>query len=258
MIALWKFDEAEGNIAADSSENNLVGTLIGNPQWQPTGGKVGGALEFDGIDDYIDFWSDANLNIANAVTIAAWIKLSGPAEDQKIVSNQDNSAGGYKFGVYSNKIELEIRDSGNTATMNRYVDGGTDLQPGVWYHVMCVYSQGSYIRTYVNGNLDRELITAVVLAPTSGTLKIGREPFMDAYFYNGLIDELSIYNYALSEADVAAIYSGKALPTLAQAETPAAGEKQAGRSRNWIPVLVIMVIAAVAVGLATRRKKVTS
>ena len=258
MAALWKFDETEGSIAGDSSGNNLVGTLIGNPQWQPTGGKVGGALEFDGVDDCVDFGSDANLNIANAVTIAAWIKLSEPAEDQKIVSNQDDLAGGYKFGIYSNKVELEIRDSGNAATINRSVDGGKDLQPGVWYHVMGVYSQGSYIRTYVNGDLDRELSTAVVLAPTSGTLKIGREPFMDAYFYKGLIDELSIFNYALSEADVAAIYSGKALPTLAQAETPDAGEKQAGRGGNFILVLVIVIIAVVVVGLATRRKKATT
>ena len=257
MIALWKFDEAEGSEAADSSGNNIVGILIGNPQWQPAGGKVGGALEFDGVDDYIDFGSDANLNIANAVTIAAWIKLSGSAEDQKIVSNQDNVAGGYKFGVYSNKIELEIRDSGNSATTNRYVDGGTVLQPGVWYHVMGIYSQDNYIRTYVNGNLDRELSTVGVLAPTTGTIKIGREPFMDAYFFNGLIDELSIYNYALSDADIAAVYSGKALP-ITQAETPDTGEKQAGRSGNFIPVLVIVIIAVVAVGLATHRKKATT
>ncbi len=252
MIALWKFDEAEGGEAADSSDNNIVGTLIGNPQWQPTGGKVGGALEFDGVDDYIDFGSNVNLNTANAVTIAAWIKLSGPAEDQKIISNQDNIVGGYKFGVYSNKIEFEIRDSGNTANINRYVEGGMILQPDVWYHVMGIYSQGNYIRTYVNGNLDRELSTVGVLAPTSGTIKIGREPFLNAYFFKGLIDELSIYNYALSDADIAAVYSGKAL-TLAQAETPAASEKKAAGS--FIPVLVIVIIAVVVVGLAIRIKK---
>jgi len=167
MIAWWKFDEAEGGEASDSSGNDLVGTLI------------------------------------------------------------------------------------------RYVDGGTVLQPGVWYHVTGVYSQGNNIRTYVNGNLDRELSTVGVLAPTTGTIKIGREPFMDAYFFNGLIDELSIYNYALSDADIAAVYSGKALP-ITQAETPDTGEKQAGRSGNFIPVLVIVIIAVVAVGLATHRKKATT
>jgi len=111
LIGWWKFDDTEGSTASDSSGNNHTGTLVGNPQWQPSGGKIGGALSFDGVDDYVDCGSDASLNITNAVTIAVWVKLSGPANDQKIAGNQDGNAGGYKFGVYSNKVEFEIRNS---------------------------------------------------------------------------------------------------------------------------------------------------
>ncbi len=51
-VAHWQLDETEGTIAQDCI-GNKDGTLHGNPTWQPTGGKVGGALQFDGVDDYI-------------------------------------------------------------------------------------------------------------------------------------------------------------------------------------------------------------
>jgi hypothetical protein len=53
LIARWKLDEAEGIIAQDSAGDN-DGTLLGEPLWQPAGGQVAGALELDGIDDYVE------------------------------------------------------------------------------------------------------------------------------------------------------------------------------------------------------------
>ena len=242
LIAWWKFDEAEGSEASDSSGNNHVGTLVGGPQWQPAGGKVGGALAFDGVDDFIDCGHDEGLNITGAVTIAAWIKLSKSTDDQKIAGNQDDISGGYKLSIFSDKAELEVRDSGNALRNNRFVDGGTVLQPGVWYHIVGTYSQGGSIKTYVNAKLDREQKTTNILAASSGTLKIGREPFNGIYLFNGLMDDLRIYNYALSQADIAKVFAGKELR----------------EGRNWIPIVVIVVIAVVVVGLATRRKKATT
>jgi hypothetical protein len=255
LVAWWKFDEAEGDEAADSSGNNFIGTLSGNPQWQPSGGKVGGALSFDGVDDYLDCGSDPSLNVANAVTVAAWIKLSESVDDQKIVSNQDDLSGGYKFGIFSNKVELEIRDSGNVPTQNRLVEGGTVLESDTWYHLVGTYCQGGAIKTYVNGKLDREVPVVSLLATSTGTLKIGREPFGDMYLFNGLMDEVSIYNYALSEADVAEIYSGKSPLAVAPTAILAAGEKQAGESSGFVPILIIVVIAIAAAGFAIHKIK---
>ena len=243
LIAWWKFDEAEGDTMSDSSGNNHVGTLVSGPQWQPAGGKVGGALAFDGDGDFIDCGHDEGLNITGAVTIAAWIKLSKSTDDQKIAGNQDDISGGYKLSIFSDKAELEVRDSGNALRNNRFVGGGTILQPGVWYHIVGTYSQGGSIKTYVNAKLDREQKTTNILAASSGPLKIGCEPFNDGIcLFNGLMDDLRIYSYALSQAEIAKIYVGKELR----------------EGRNWIPVVVIVVIAVVVVGLAIRRKKVTS
>jgi hypothetical protein len=242
LVAWWKFNEAEGGEAVDSSGNNIISTLVGNPQWQPSGGKVGGALAFDGDGDFIDCGHDEGLNITGTVTIAAWIKLSKSTDDQKIAGNQDDISGGYKLSIFSDKAELEVRDSGNALRNNRFVDGGTILQPGVWYHIVGTYSQGGSIKTYVNAKLDREQETTNILAASSGTLKIGREPFNGICLFNGLMDDLRIYNYALSQVDIAKLFAGKELR----------------EGRNWIPIVVIVVIAVVVVGLATRRKKATS
>lgn len=257
LVAWWKFDEAEGNNAGDSSGNDFAGTLFGNPQWQPTGGKIGGALAFDGIDDYIDCGSHASLNLTGGVSVAAWIKLNGPTEDQKIVSNQ-GGVSGYKVSIYDNKVELEIR--GSSLAINRSVEGGTVLEPGTWYHIVGTYGQGGSIMTYVNAKLDRELETTSILAPSTGTLKIGRESFDygDMYWFKGLMDDLRIYNYPLSQAEITALYSGKILPATTQTEVLATAEEEPGTGSNWIPVLVIVIIAAAVAGLATRMKKVSA
>jgi len=204
LVGWWKLDETSGKDAEDSSGNGNDGRLknMAGDEW--TTGAVAGALEFDGNNDYVDCGNDASLNITGAVTVTAWIKLTAAGIDQKVAGNQDGSAGGYKMTVFSNnKVEFEIRDSGNNAVLNRDEPGGTVLTTGVWYHVAGVYSQGNYIRTYVDGNLDRPMSTASVLGSTSGTLKLGCEPFSPLYFFNGLLDDVRIYNCALSAEEIA-------------------------------------------------------
>ena len=125
------------------------------------------------------------------------------AGDRKIAGNQDLVTGGYKFGLYTNnKVEFEIRTSANAATLNRNSTGGTVLQQGVWYHVAGVYSKGQYIRTYVYGNLDRELATTVVLGTSTGSFKLGRDPGSAAYYWLGAMDDVAVYNRALSPEEI--------------------------------------------------------
>ena len=257
LVAWWKFDEAQGSIAGDSSGNQFTGTIAGNPQWQRAAGKFGGALEFDGDGDFIECRPDDGLNITGAVSIAAWIKLAKSTPDQKIAGNQDNISGGYKLSIFSDKAEFEVRDSVNALRNNRFIDGGTVLQPDVWYHIVGTYSQGGSIKTYVNAKLDREQETTCILATSNGPLKIGCEPFNGGCQFNGLMDDLRIYNYPLSEAEVAALYAGKEMPSTAPEILAASGEKT-GTSNYLILIVVVVVIAVVAAGLAIRKKKPTA
>jgi len=202
LVARYTFD---GNVNDSAGSNN--GTAMGLPTL-PTyaAGKFGQAIRLDGVDDYIDCGSGASLNLTSAVTVSAWIKLAAGGIDQKVASNQGGTAtdGGYKLGVFTdNRIEFEIRTSANASTLNRGVAGGTVLTPGVWYHIAGVYSQGNYIRTYVNGVLDRELTTTAVLGSSTGTFKVGGSFSGDGNFFNGLIDEVQVYKSALTTNQVA-------------------------------------------------------
>ena len=129
--------------------------------------------------------------------------MDSTAGDRKIAGNQDLATGGYKFGLYSSGlIEFEIRTSANAATLNRTSAGGTVLQQGVWYHVAGVYSKGQYIRTYVYGNLDRELVTTVALGTSTGSFKLGRDPRSAAYYWLGAMDDVEIFNRVLSQEEI--------------------------------------------------------
>jgi len=207
LVGHWKFDDGEGAVAVDSSGNGNDGIINGDPLWVE--GMLDGALEFDGDGDWIDCGTDPslNINIANAVTVTAWIKVAVQGLDHKVGGNQDNASGGYKMSVYSDKIEFEIRTSGNSAVLNRSVEGGTILEADVWYHVAGVYSlSDGYIRTYVNGVLDRELLTTEALGASPGSFKIGCEPFTTgSYNFNGVMDDIRVYDGALTEEEVQAV-----------------------------------------------------
>jgi len=219
LMGWWTLDEGVGNTAVDWSGHDNHGALFGGAEW--TDGYYGGALLLDGNDDYVDCGADPSLNLTSSLTVAAWVKLDGSVSDSKIGSNQDGSTGGYKLGVYGNLAEFEIRTAGNQAFLNRDVAGGTTLQPDVWYHITGVYSPGEHIRTYINGELDRELVTAEILGSSRGTFKIGRESFTSSYFWPGTIDDLRVYAVALTEAEIAEVMRGN--PLLAGNANPSPG-----------------------------------
>ena len=214
LIGWWRFDEGSGNIAYDSSGNGNDGTFNGDPQWMP--GHFDYALEFDGSGDWLDCGEDPSFQITDAVTVSAWIKVGAQGIDHKIGGNQDGVNGGYKMTIFSNnRVEFEIRTSGNTYILNRDVDGGIEIEVDVWYHVTGVYSlEGGYIRTYVNGALDREMSTTDALGTSPGSFIIGCEPFTTgSYNFNGVMDDLRIYNQALTEGEILGVMEdGEAWP----------------------------------------------
>ena len=119
-VGWWKLDDGSGITAADSTSYGNHGTLFNGPVW--VSGYDGGALQFDGVDDYVDCGNDASLSIGGSVTVAGWIKLNQTGLDHKIAGNQNNSTGGYKMGVFTNNlVEFEIRTASNSAILNRGV-----------------------------------------------------------------------------------------------------------------------------------------
>jgi hypothetical protein len=222
LIGWWKLDEGYGTTAVDWSGHGNHGTFVGDPQW--VAGYDGDALEFDGSGDFLDCGANPSLGISGAVSITAWIKVGAQGIDHKVGGNQDGSNGGYKMSMYSNnRIEFEIRTSDNTAILNRDVAGGTEILVDVWYHVAGIYSQADgYIRTYVNGVLDRQLNTTEALGASPGTFYIGCEPYnISSNNFNGVIDNVRLYNKALTPEEIQQAMRGD--PLLAGLPKPSNG-----------------------------------
>lgn len=246
LIAWWKCDHMEGGKIDDSSDNNFSGTLVGNPKC--TAGKTGEALEFDGVDDYVDCGNDAKFDITGQITLSAWVKTNDACKDKHVpyLIKGENTYG-LKHHE-NNNIEFFIYN--DTWYPVRFpVDSSFN---GVWHHLAGTYD-GTQLKLYVDGELKSTSDHFGPIGVSQSNVNIGRNSDMADRLYSGAIDDVRIYNYALSENDVAAIYAGKKLPTVV-----ASGQQEPGRGGNWIPVLVIVVITAMVVALATRKKKVTT
>jgi hypothetical protein len=200
LVGWWKLDEASGETASDSSGNGNVGTLQGDPAWRPLGGKVGGALKFDGIDDYVDCGSDASLDITNEITIAAWVKTndSGNSQFNPYVTKGDRT---YGLKHHSrNTMEFVIYDGYWRAT-HFPVDSSFN---GVWHHLAGTYN-GSELKLYIDGALEVTTAHKGSIASNAANLDIARNSEEAGRFYDGAIDDVRIFNYALSQKEIKAL-----------------------------------------------------
>ena len=207
LVGYWAMEEGSGQYTHDGSGNNNDGRLGSNdgeagdqadPQW--TIGKIGNALLFDGKDDYVDSGSDQSLDITGPITIEAWIYLnktpSSAGHDFKIVYKRDASRG-YQMRLRAEQSALRADFKGLSDDYLSYFTG-TNLEKDRWYHVAVIWD-GSLMRSYVNGALD-------LVDDSSGTIASGPDINLiishPKYGFNGIIDEVRIYNRALSGEEI--------------------------------------------------------
>jgi len=207
LIGYWKLDEVEGDVAYNSTGDNH-GTLYREPIWQPQNGNKGGALEFDGIDDYIgtDFVLDPS---SGAFSVFAWIKGGEPG--QVIISQTD--------GIGTGETWLGITASdGNLMTglmppqVGRSVVFPLESQSLItddqWHHIGFVWDV-AYRSLYVDGTEVAKDTQALILAPlkyANGGMYIGAGKNLESgTFFSGLIDDVRIYGKALTAEEIVAL-----------------------------------------------------
>jgi hypothetical protein len=199
MLTHWKLDEVEGNIAYDSA-GDKDGTLYGGPVWQPADGKIDGALQFDGIDDYVStpFILDAG---AGALSTFAWIKAGTPG--QVIISQADQTVGrGFRAGstwLGSDPSGGRLM-TGLMDTLFGPLESDSVITDGQWHHVGLRYDLDTLQRRlYVDGvevAADTNPVGGVV---SGGGLYIGAGQGLDAAsLFSGLIDDVRIYDLAVT------------------------------------------------------------
>jgi Concanavalin A-like lectin/glucanases superfamily/Pentaxin family len=199
-----------GNSAYDSSPYVNTGTLSG-ASWTTglwTSKGFGYGANFDSSGEYVSVPSSTSLRITNAITIAAWIKISrktGDSSDQLIVSKNGYD---YILNVYgtnrgANVGKIEV---GGNSLSPAWLVGSTVVDDNKWHYIVFTYD-GSMKKIYVDGTLDAYASTSGGFASTTGALRIGCQPSGDYRQVNGIIDEVRIHDRALSQTEISNYYS---------------------------------------------------
>ena len=231
-IAHYRFDECQGTTAYNSARNangqaaGMNGTITPgagtytsagtcgsgseSEMWNAgTTGKYNSSLDFDGSDDVVDLDNPTALQLTGAMTISAWVNFDALTQNSRIITK--SGSGGQRGW------ELNIEDSDDTPRFNISTNGTTTIEAvstkplttGNWVHLAGVYEPSTAIRLYRNGVLDNSYTTSVPATQfnSSNDVLIGSRSACGNCFMNGKIDDVRIYNYALTPLQVQKLFN---------------------------------------------------
>ena len=225
LVLYLPFDEGNGNVAHDYSGFGNDGTLKdanasnedGSSLARWVSGKAGHALSFDGVDDYVEVSNSPSLNPSDEISVEAWVKFNswytGDCQQNMILSKGNESVYGH-FHLAIGEVDNNCTDVSNDLRVKFEINfngtiyqafGSTDVYSslGSWLHVVGVYNK-TCLKVYLNGNLDGiNCIGSISNPGNEENITIGRMK-SDSYPYwvNGTIDEVKIWNRALTEQEI--------------------------------------------------------
>lgn len=200
-LVLWlTFDEEAGNIAYDYSGKGNNGTIYGALRVKSPFNR---ALSFDGVDDYVNCGNILNFEGNAPYTLAVWFNSFYPTYGWPRVISREI------FSPNRNGYLIYIEKSNNLIGTERWVNGTavritTRVIFNVWNFAVATYD-GSKLRFYLNGNKIAEANDTRSMITFSANLTIGCASTMYDFFY-GIIDEVMIFNRALSDAEISRLY----------------------------------------------------
>jgi hypothetical protein len=218
LVLSLHFDEASGNTAIDSSTSGRNGTITGAVR---VPGKVGRALSFNGAGDMVTVVDGATgtpLDLSAAMTIEAWVNPAALGGWNTVLL-KDRGTNALSYALYANDGAPEpggvaapagyVRAQG----LDQTIQGVGALALTTWTHVATTYD-GATLRIYVNG-------VQVASRPQTGGITVGDGPvtiggngaFAGGEFFHGLIDEVKVYNRALSASEISADMNAGVPPT---------------------------------------------
>ena len=200
LVAAYGFNEGAGTTAADGSGNNQTGTVNG-AAWS-SAGKFGGALTFDGATSWVTINNSTLLQLTTGMTIEAWVQTTTPADWRCVILKE--RSGGLSYALYAGDTPGHpasfIRRPADSGDVD--ATGASMVPTGVWVHVAATYD-GATLRTFVNGAQVASAAAAGSIQTSTMPLRIGGNSIWGEYF-KGAIDEVRIYNRALTAAEIQA------------------------------------------------------
>jgi predicted phage tail protein len=195
LVGAWAFGEGSGPTTADASRNGNLATITG-ATWS-TQGKYGNALSFNGTGSVVRVASSASLNPGSAMTLSAWIRPAASQTGWRTILQRESEA---YFLTASSDSPMSPAGGGTLGGGVHYVMGPTANPVNAWTHVALTYD-GANLRIYVNGvQAATRAATGAVQASTNPLWIGGNSPYGE--YFQGLIDEVRVYNRALSAADI--------------------------------------------------------
>jgi hypothetical protein len=201
LIGWWKFDEAEGKTAADSSGGHHNGTLVGNAKWAQ--GKIGGAIALDGTGSFVQIADKTAFDMGDQITLASWVNIRSVPVDWMAILTKGDSA--WRMSTLSR--ERKAHFNVNNASSDVFSSSST-INANEWHHLAAVYN-GSVMQLYVDGKLDATQPWAGGIAKNNSDVLIGENVEQPNRCFDGLIDDVRIYNYALAESEIKALAAGQ-------------------------------------------------
>ncbi|MBI3467512.1 MAG: tandem-95 repeat protein [Planctomycetes bacterium] len=201
LVMALGFEEGSGTTAGDASGLSNSGVISG-ATWT-TAGRFGGALSFDGVDDWVTV-NDANsLDPTTGMTLEAWINPTSINGWETVVLKE--RPGGLAYALYGGSLEGVpagyLTRTGTTVNVGG--EGNAALPLDTWTHIATTYD-GTTIYLYINGELVSSRTAAGSIVASSDPLRIGGNAIWDEEFFSGLIDEIRIYNRPLTESEIQA------------------------------------------------------
>ena len=195
-VAAYGFDEGTGTTAADATGNGRTGTISG-ATWNSSG-RFGSSLTFDGVNDRVNIADHALLDLTTGMTLEAWVRPSALGASWRTVILKEQTAQ-LVYALYAHTDTS--RPSGHV-----YIGGDIDVRGtaqvalDAWTHLAATYD-GATLRLYANGTLAASRAIAGSMVASTAPLRFGGNAVWPEWFA-GLIDEIRIYNRALSAAEI--------------------------------------------------------
>jgi hypothetical protein len=198
LVAAYSFNEGSGSTLTDRSGRGHTGSISG-ATWT-TSGQYGGALSFDGVNDWVTVSDSAALDLTTGMTLEAWVYPTSVSSWRTVIMKQ--RTGGLAYALYAASSSMRPAGWGTIAGSQIGVSGPSTLPLNTWTHLATTFD-GTTLRIFVNGNEVATRTQAGSITTSSSVLRIGGNSVWGRYF-RGRIDEIRIYNRALAPSEIQA------------------------------------------------------
>lgn len=232
LVGAWGFDETAGTTAADSSGKGNAGTISGATR--VTAGRRGGALAFNGEDNWVTVPGSASLRLGEALTLEGWAYPTAGGSSWRAMMVKETTTG-LAWALYP-AGDRGVPGGHVASTSEHWASAAAKPRLNAWTHYAVTYD-GAQIRLYVNGVLAGSRAQSGPVAAGSRPLRFGGTAMWPEWF-EGRLDELRVYDRALSAEEIR-VDMLRPVSSTAVLQAHAKANKQAGkavRSKRAKPV----------------------